>query len=212
MLLHNNIKIATLNCRGLTKINQEKKQKKFIRFLRNSGVDILVLQETHVSNMTIQDSFNMLFQIHSSTWTKHCGILSLNKHYSVSTNCVGIDGRFILSNIVPFIHYDSYDNTTNNQHTILQILNIYAPAVRQERKLFYAQLMDTSIIRNSSFSTILPTGTTREWIDCLQLHYHDCFEHDKLATFHRGEHSSTIDHIFCRPDTSLNVKEKHQVF
>lgn len=230
MLLHN-IRIATLNCCGLTKINQEKKQKKFIRFLRNSGVDILVLQETHANNMTIQDSFNMQFQTHSSTWTKHCGILSLNKHYSVSTNCVGIDGRFILSNIVPSIHYDSYDNTTNNQHTILQILNIYAPAVRQERKLFYAQLMDTSIIRNllcdtighffimgdfnhtySSSSTILPTGTTREWIDCLQLHYHDCFEQDKLVTFRRGEHSSTIDHIFCRPDTSLNVKEKHQGF
>ncbi|KAG1440468.1 hypothetical protein G6F56_011915 [Rhizopus delemar] len=162
MIVHNNVKVATLNCRGLTKINQEKKQKNFIRFLRNTGVDILVLQETHANNITIQDSLNMQFQTHSSTWTKHCGT----------------DGRFILSNIVPSMHYDSYDITTHTQHTILQILNIYAPAVRQERKIFYTQLMDTPIIHNilhertghlfimgdfnhtySSSSTSLPTGT-----------------------------------------------------
>lgn len=63
MLIHNNIKITTTNCRDPTKINQEKKQQKnFIRFLHNIGSDILILQETYAHPITLQDAFDCNFK------------------------------------------------------------------------------------------------------------------------------------------------------
>ncbi|KAI9488278.1 hypothetical protein BDB00DRAFT_772814, partial [Zychaea mexicana] len=53
-----NIKIGTLNCRGLPKTNEPDNSKHFIRFLRSQALDILALQETHAEDPDIQSRFN----------------------------------------------------------------------------------------------------------------------------------------------------------
>ena len=47
---HHTVKMATLNCRGLKKTENQKKRTQFIRYLRTLGYDILVLQETHATD------------------------------------------------------------------------------------------------------------------------------------------------------------------
>ena len=45
-----NIRIGTLNCRGLPKTEEPERSKHFIRFLRSQSLDILTLQETHAAD------------------------------------------------------------------------------------------------------------------------------------------------------------------
>lgn len=54
----------------------------------------------------------------------------------------------MLSGIVPFIHYDPYTITTSNQISILQKINVYASAVRQNSKAICTQPMDIPITHN----------------------------------------------------------------
>ncbi|KAI7887872.1 uncharacterized protein EV154DRAFT_426704 [Mucor mucedo] len=61
------ISIATLNCCGLKKTNNPKKRQQFIRYLRSSGFNILVLQETHANDETTIQQFNLQFQSKWST-------------------------------------------------------------------------------------------------------------------------------------------------
>jgi exonuclease III len=52
------IKIASLNCRGLTKINRQNQQEYFISTLRSLKYDILVLQKTHAKTIKLEDTLN----------------------------------------------------------------------------------------------------------------------------------------------------------
>lgn len=74
------LKIATLNCRGLIKSEKPKERQQFIRYLRTLEYDILVLQETHATNTSSIDLLNNHFQSKSSLWTQYCGIISLNNN------------------------------------------------------------------------------------------------------------------------------------
>jgi exonuclease III len=117
---NHNITIATLNCRGLKKINQQKKRQQFIRFLRLSGCDVLLLQETHADNAATIEEFTLQFQSHSCIWTPHCGIISLNTKYQLHLIESDHNGRYILAEI------RLHSSTTIDQHPqrIATVLNI----------------------------------------------------------------------------------------
>ncbi|KAI9495530.1 hypothetical protein BDB00DRAFT_759944, partial [Zychaea mexicana] len=53
-----NIRIGTLNCRGLPKTEEPERSKQFIRFLRSQSLDILALQETHAASADLQSRFH----------------------------------------------------------------------------------------------------------------------------------------------------------
>ena len=57
-----NIRIGTLNCRGLPKTAEPQRSKHFICFLRSQSLDILTLQETHAADEDLQSRFHTQFQ------------------------------------------------------------------------------------------------------------------------------------------------------
>ena len=91
------VKIATLNCCSLRKSDDTRKRQQAIRYFRTLGFDILVLQETHTTDNTTTDTFNIQFNSKSSLWNHDCGIISINHNYSLQHIPDGIDeGRLIL--------------------------------------------------------------------------------------------------------------------
>ncbi|KAG1468931.1 hypothetical protein G6F56_003553 [Rhizopus delemar] len=218
------LKIASLNCRGLYKQQQAMKTSQFIRYLRLSGYDILVLQETHASSYAIQEQLNLQMQTQSSVWTHHCGIVSLNPKYLIHTRYIGTDNRCILSDIS--LHTNDSSQSLPISNIALTILNLYAPATYSSRKLFFESLTqlppfsDTLSAPNSNilimgdfnYRLYKPTGINATWTDMLHVFYHDCFAADKQITFKRGHSSSIIDHIFCSTQLFPRVKSFQQEF
>lgn len=212
------IRLATLNCRGLRKINNNKKRSSFIRYLRTLGYDILILQETHALHQQIIDEFNLQFRTTSSHWTQHCGIVSLNNRYSIQLIQDGIDeGRFILANIQLT---SSADSDASNRTTIATILNIYGRSgSHPQRSAFYSELLTFPLIiqaltSNLSTPTLIMgdfnysyekhrredgslTSAPPSWISLLEEHYIDCFKDDKQPTWQLASRSSILDFIFC---------------
>ncbi|KAK4519868.1 uncharacterized protein ATC70_010112 [Mucor velutinosus] len=79
----------------------------------------------------------MQFSSKSSTYTKHCGIISLNNRYIITPIDTGIDGRFILAHV----HYAT-EEEPNSSNSIATILNIYGKAAsRKDNVGFYTELM-----------------------------------------------------------------------
>lgn len=220
------ITIATLNCRGLKKSNSRKKRQQFIRFLRLSGCDILLLQETHADSNTIIDQFNMQFQTDSSIWTAHCGIISLNKNIHISLiESDPQEGRYILADI----HHNNLTTGSPHPHKIATVLNIYGPASTAHCKdKFYNQLISSTLIREHLHASHAKTiimgdlnykfedmnhqgsipGIPPEWIELLHNHFQD----DKLPTWFGPGTSSVIDYIYCHNNVHHNLLRSTQSF
>ncbi|KAI9361388.1 Endonuclease/exonuclease/phosphatase, partial [Pilaira anomala] len=220
------LKIATLNCRGLKKLNNPKKRQQFIRFLRYDGYDILVLQETHANDESTIQQFNMQFQSTSSIWTSQTGIISLKSKFIVRHIDSGIDdGRFILADIIL--------NNSNHEQTIATILNIYGRVGSDPYKReFFSALLNypniaTAITQPNKNVFILGDfnyksdhyrpdgslpGAPLEWTNLLNLHFIDCFADEKQITWKSGNSSSIIDYIFCRSHIQPLVHNKAQKF
>lgn len=215
------LKIATLNCRGLAKaVSDPVKFSLFLRYLRLSGSDILVLQETHAHSLLIQQSLDIQFQAKSSVWSRHCGIVSLNPHYVITpdSHISPDDGRFIFATIT----------TANVPSPLAYILNIYAPAQYGPRKTFFRNLALNTFITNLLSNTNTPTfilgdfnfNTHKKftsdlgpWVDFLLSYFVDCFQDDKLPTYISTTGSrSTIDYVFCSTAFSDYVKGCDQEF
>jgi hypothetical protein len=97
--------IATLNSRGLAKaVTNPVKFSLFLRYLRLSGINILVLQESHAHSPSIQQSLDIQLQAQSSVWSSHCGIVSFNPNFIITPNSHidPVDGRFIFATISAF--------------------------------------------------------------------------------------------------------------
>lgn len=64
------ISFASLNCRGLKKILTPL-GRAFARHIRSLSFDIIALQETHATDSTFHDRFDLSLQVSSSAWTQH---------------------------------------------------------------------------------------------------------------------------------------------
>ena len=124
-----NIKFLTLNIRG---INDRNKADFLKDYLKNNGVDICFLQETHIDSPdTVQELDNLFsdflcyFTIRFDK-TKGVGIL-INKNFSANISILSthydLDSRFLR---VEF----------KFNEVILNLINIYAPNVESEQLLF----------------------------------------------------------------------------
>ncbi|KAG0732987.1 hypothetical protein G6F23_013780 [Rhizopus arrhizus] len=76
-----NFRIATLNCRSLAKTADVSVRNHFIRYLRTRPLDLLALQETHASTISLQETFHLQFQATDSLWSPHCGLSLWSYHY-----------------------------------------------------------------------------------------------------------------------------------
>ncbi|GAN07739.1 hypothetical protein MAM1_0173c07242, partial [Mucor ambiguus] len=198
---------------------------KFIRYLHTLQYDILVLQETHADNQDTIDQFNMQFKTHNRAnsiyWTPHCGIVILNKKYSLDILQDGIDnGRFILANVqlTSTVPTESV-STPTPATTIATILNIYGRSNRHpERSAFYSSLLDIPLIHSTLHHPQNPvlimgdfnysyenhrrsdgslTSAPPEWLSLLDNFHVDCFWDHKQITWKTKDSSSILDFIFC---------------
>ncbi|KAK4518914.1 uncharacterized protein ATC70_009140 [Mucor velutinosus] len=171
----------------------------------------------------------MQFSSKSSTYTKHCGIISLNNRYIITPIDTGIDGRFILAHV----HYAT-EEEPNSSNSIATILNIYGKAAsRKDNVEFYTELMQhrflihkiTTIQNNmiilgdfnykyeSRRSNGTVEATTVEWTALLEEYFIDCFWENKSATFHGSNNLHYIlDYIFCNNTSYGTVTECTQEF
>jgi len=229
--IHYQLKIATLNCRGLIKSENPKKRQQFIRYLRTLDYDILVFQETHVTNTTLSDLLNNHFNSKSSLWTQHCGIIVLNKHFTINLISDGIDeGRYILASVH---HSRDTQDTTTTTTPIATILNIYGRAsLPSYRSALYTELLDIPIVKdtitNPLYSTFIMgdfnyqykdrrldgtlVGAPTEWTDLLDDYYIDVFGDDKQMTWHSGRASAILDYVFCSTHTHHQITSINQQY
>ncbi|CAO3650984.1 unnamed protein product [Mucor fragilis] len=222
--IYHQLKIATLNCRGLIKSENTKKRQQFIRYLRTLEYDILVLQETHAHNSTFINLLNNHFHSKSSLWTQHCGIIVLNKQFTINliSECID-EGRYILASV--HLTRDIEDTTTTTS-PIATILNIYGRASLQSaRAALYTELLDIAIVKETITNTLYTTfimgdfnyqykdrrldgslaSAPKEWTELLDDYYIDIFGDDKRMTWHGVRSSAILDYVFC------NTSAHHQI-
>ncbi|KAG0926354.1 hypothetical protein G6F62_012244 [Rhizopus arrhizus] len=133
-----NFKLCSLNCRSLTKPSQPETSQSFIRFLRSQSLDILSLQETHAHDIPTQTALNLQFQAKSASWTKYCGVVSLNPQVVLTPFLITRDQRMIICHI----------KHSNDLFTPITLVNIYAPAQPQLRRQFYAEILQFPYLRS----------------------------------------------------------------
>lgn len=145
-----NLKICSLNCRSIVKINHNNTSSDFIRHLRQQQYDILCLQESHVSDDALIQSMNIQFQTQSTIWSAHCGIVSLNPSLVLQPLFITLDQRVIACQI----------NHANDLFPPVTIINIYAPASPGPRKIFYEQIMTLPIFQIPELYPFLSEDTS----------------------------------------------------
>lgn len=216
------IKIATLNCRSLVKQNQPHIIPPFTRYLRQTGNDIFVFQETNTTTTEQTKYLELLFQSTSGIWTPKIAILSLNPNFIINTSPEIIDstdGRYILTSI----------SQPNNNTPIAYILAIYAPAHRAPRRIFFEALAKHTLLNNIITSSTAPvfalgdfnydiTDDTIQrlyptWLPFIRSSFIDCFKDAKLPTFStkRGSHTF-LDYIYCSAADYYFVRSIHQEY
>lgn len=203
--------IATINCRGLPKTTDTSVRTHFIRYLRTHNLDILALQETHASSVSLQQVFHTQFQAHDSLWSRHCGLVCFSPDLSFSNSVFSICGRFITTTI----------SHIQKAFDPLRVTVIYAPAAYSERQTFLSNLIghpssgfDLAPHRhillgdfNYSYALHLSASPARQapssWLQYLEQYFVDGVTPAgsfSEATFHRGLSRSCIDYIFVTPD------------
>lgn len=132
------LQIATLNMRGGGSDTTRRKWNEVNQLIRNSKIDILAIQETHLTDEA-QEELNILFerQLHivSSIDTAQPNAKGvafvLNKRttrWEEARTTAIIDGRALILEI-PW-----------TEHEKLQCVNVYAPNETQQNELFWIQL------------------------------------------------------------------------
>lgn len=94
-----NFNISTLNCRGLRKSSNITLRSHFIYYLRTLSLDLLALQETHASSISLQQIFHTQFQASDSLWSQHCGLVCFSPDLSLSNSSISICGRLITTTV-----------------------------------------------------------------------------------------------------------------
>lgn len=140
-------RIGSLNCRSIVKSNSPDTRASFIRYLRTLNCDILCLQETHASTESLQKLLNNQFQIYDSIWTSHCGIIIFNPNLCMLPTFITIDQRAISCTI----------SHTQSLFAPTTLINIYAPASYQPRRLFFDSLLKLPQFQLETMYPLIPT-------------------------------------------------------
>jgi hypothetical protein len=127
---NNSLKIVSLNCRGLKDFQ---KRNKIIQQLNTEAVDICFLQETHCSSLRYAHNWNKTWggKLHwsfGSDRSKGVGIwFRPGLKFKIISTDRDNEGRLICVLV-----------TINGQ--TVKLVNIYAPIIQRERKLFFESL------------------------------------------------------------------------
>jgi exonuclease III len=111
---------ATLNVKGL---NDKQKQRNTLTLLKSYKLDIILLQETNLSNKDTREFLQQQWPF-DSIWSSKAAILAGNKNILFRDNKIEQNGRVITT-------------TTSYKNHILKITNVYAPPNQSDRILFF---------------------------------------------------------------------------
>jgi exonuclease III len=123
------IRIQTLNCNGFL---QKHKQHELCRSVNENNIDIVCLQETHISTLAIGCEIESRLKC-KALWgfgtprARGVGILIFNYEYEISKFEFDTDGRFMY-----------LDLSIGGRS--LRVINIYAPNIAAERRRFFMDL------------------------------------------------------------------------
>ena len=127
------MKILSLNCRGL---NDLREMKKLFLWLKDLDIDIICLQETFCTSK-LQSIFDSCWKghvAHSITDSAHSRGVAIMFKYDMNVNILNShackDGRKVMVNV-------RIGNDENNE---LAIVSVYAPNAQNSRKDFFRQL------------------------------------------------------------------------
>src|SRR5438067_4469662 len=104
------IKIATLNVKGL---NNKSKAQRILTLLKSYKLDIILLQETNLTDTTTRNFLSQQWN-YDSIWSSKTAILAGNKKIQFSNSQEFLDGRIL-------------QTRTSFRHHNYLITNIYAP-------------------------------------------------------------------------------------
>jgi len=236
-----NLKICSLNSRSLSKLSNPEISSSFIRYLRSLDYDVFCFQESHASGDDVQSTLNMKLQAHSSIWTEHCGVVSLNPSISIVPILVTIDQRSIVCLVTH----------ANNSFDPITLVNIYAPAQIRPRETFYANMLNLPMFRalqdspaindsmmivgdfnyhaimydsdsshgiaDSNMSGNLRAQSSQfQWHCLLTSMFHDLMyandQEQNLPTFRRGSSMSTIDYMYASPSLLVPLRRASSEF
>ena len=114
------IKIATLNVKGL---NDLSKRQKTFTLLKSYKFDIILLQETNLTNTKTRDFIKQQWS-YNSIWTDKIAILAGNKYIKFTNSKAIQEGRILTAQC-------------KIKQRMFNITNIYAPPRMQERLCFF---------------------------------------------------------------------------
>ncbi|KAI9337344.1 Endonuclease/exonuclease/phosphatase, partial [Pilaira anomala] len=211
-----NLKVGSLNCRGLTKTAAPSTRSHFIRYLKDRGLDLLALQETHASTTEIKEMFHIQFQASSSIWSSHCGLVSFSSDILFSNSFISPCERVISTTV----------SHTSDLFLPLTVSVVYFPASRAERYTFltdiqqkYPLIFPSSPTRtillgdfNYTYGHSLSTTRSRQapshWLAYTDNHFVDGITPSGTFpsnTFQRGVSQSCIDYIFISTDLFSSI-------
>jgi len=113
---------ATLN---IKRLNDKQKQRNTLILLKSYKLDIILLQETNLSNKDTREFLQQQWPF-DLVWSSKAAILAGNKNILFRDNKIEQNRRVITTTI-------SYRNYT------LKITNVYAPPNQSDRILFFNQ-------------------------------------------------------------------------
>ncbi|KAG0974863.1 hypothetical protein G6F29_011929 [Rhizopus arrhizus] len=199
---------ASLNCRGFKKI-VSLSGRSFSRNLRSLPYDLLAVQESHAGSPLLQDRFDQILQVSSSTWTSHCGLLSFNSMLRITPIWSSTDGRVLAARV----------DHSSGIYEPFTVYVIYAPSTRRDRELFLASLDSTLHLHQPPTSRCVLLGDFNHhvhrptsnpllqlWYNWISTFWHDPLHEDPdyhdLPTF---RDISTIDFILVTGDFANSV-------
>ncbi|KAG2198727.1 hypothetical protein INT47_005412 [Mucor saturninus] len=200
--LSSTIRIATLNCRSLVKINEPSRRQDFIRFLRkqNPPLDIITLQETHASTTELKLILDNLFQ------TKQTCTITHSQRTFDPFNIITIyapahlaERQQFFSRIIEMpIMCSSEDisavNFTSNTPSLPTRTIITGD--------FNYSIRDVSTTLTGSQAL---SYHQFRWNQELQSKFRNCLDSSTISpTFRRGQQMSTIDYMYSSSDLYSN--------
>jgi hypothetical protein len=147
------------------------------------------------------------------TAARHTAIISLNNKYELEKSFISPDGRCIMTEVIQ----------TSTLTPICKLVNIYAPANRQHRPLFYHRLLqlltNTSINKEDMiimgdfnlhvYDSHLPAEYL-PFLRWLQTHFIDGLLQQsavRIPTFTRGESRTIIDYMFIHNNVQRRLQK-----
>lgn len=217
------MRFATLNARSLLGGPKQNKSKVLSKYLKSKelNLDFLCLQDISASQGSLTLNEDQIMQIQrlfpetSMIANRRVAIIILNPRYNAVNEYMTKEGRGVIIDIV---------DTTTSQH-ICHILNIYAPANRIDRPLFYHNLQQLLSQYPEQFSNMIIMGDFNlhlnraqipseysQWSQWLHTNFTNCFGGLQFPTYASGRYRTTIDYIFAHNSLVRHIRNPNGEF